>query len=70
MRRVCKYGMVLAFAGWAVAASADDRRFNEPRWFDERLDWCLNWNRLRYEQRLTNVALAAIVLTAALLIGR
>jgi hypothetical protein len=41
--RVLKYGLLLAVAGWATAASADDRRFDEPRWFDDRLDWCLNW---------------------------
>ena len=43
--RVFKYVMLLVLlcAGWAAAAPADDGRYNEPKWFNERLDWCFNW---------------------------
>ena len=27
----------------AIALAAEEKIFNQPRWFDDRLDWCLTW---------------------------
>ena len=29
--------------GWPAMALGEDKTFNQPRWFDDRLDWCLTW---------------------------
>lgn len=35
----------LAVVSCGSAASAlDEKTYNQPRWFDDRLDWCLNWS--------------------------
>lgn len=31
----------LLFCGGPASA---DQTYNQPRWFDDRLDWCLNWS--------------------------
>lgn len=28
-----------------VPANAEDRTYNQPKYFDMRLDWCLNWGK-------------------------
>jgi GMC oxidoreductase len=36
--------IAVLMSAWTVDQSvAQDRRYNQPRWFDDRLDWCLNW---------------------------
>jgi hypothetical protein len=45
LMRLSVFAACLAAAALLVstAHAQDERTFNKPRWFDERLDWCLNW---------------------------
>ena len=37
-------GLCLALLiGCSSGALADERTYTQPRWFDDRLDWCLSW---------------------------
>ncbi len=37
------FAVVYVLEWLAVPASAQDKTFNQPRYFDDRLDWCLTW---------------------------
>jgi hypothetical protein len=35
---------ILLFHLFCCGPALADQTYNQPRWFDDRLDWCLNWS--------------------------